>query len=236
GSILTAGRFATAWVTVSLMRRAPPGTTLVQPLGAGSVFDVALVRDRGGRLIVAKRVAPSLKSRPEGLQALDRERLILATLGGTALPVRHGAGADDAGSYLLESRAQGTPVRELLDDGPLRANAWLRIARAASHALARVHEAADGEGLFEFVHGDVSPDNLFVHDDEAELIDLSGATFRLAREPVFADARGTLPYAAPEMVRGGLFPEAMGDVYALAATLLSLAVGPIVSAETEAAR
>src|SRR5260370_41122211 len=68
-------------------------------------------------------------------------------------------------------------------------------------------------------------------------LDLSSSTFRDARAPVFEGARGTLPYAAPEMARGEAGPSRESDTYALAATLLAVALGgSLTRATTEAAR
>ena len=53
---------------------------------------------------------------------------------------------------------------------------------------------------------------------------------------MFVGARGTLPYVAPEIVRGEAGASAETDTYALAATLLAVAVGPLTQGTTEASR
>src|SRR5262249_33704120 len=93
-------------------------------------------------------------------------------------------------------------------------------------------------GDLELVHGDISPDNIFFEPPAGiTFLDLSNATFRGARDPVFDQARGTLPYAAPEVARGEMRPSRETDTYALAATLLAVALGGSpVSSTTEASR
>ena len=72
--------------------------------------------------------------------------------------------------------------------------------------------------------------------DIATFIDLSNATFRDAPIPALAQGRGTLPYVAPEIARNEETPTQATDTYALAATLLFLAVGPLTDAATDASR
>jgi serine/threonine protein kinase len=138
---------------------------------------------------------------------------------------------------LLEGRARGVSVRELAESG-LDAPRWVELARASSGALARLHALRDERGDLSFVHGDVSPDNVFFDAPAGvTFVDLSSATFRDAAEPVFPGDRGTLPYVAPEIARGEARPAAASDTYALAATLLAAAIGrDLVDAATEASR
>ena len=219
------------------MTFAPAGTTLIERLGTGSVFEVGLVRDSHDRLLIVKRVAPQARG-ADAENALARERDLLRVAHGAPLPELFSAGADERGSYLLETRAPGRPARHWLEqkeaaDGVL----WLALARAASRALARLHAWKDAVGPLGIAHGDISPDNLFFSKGgRVTLIDLSSATWRTAPLPAFGGDRGTLPYAAPELLRGESRSSQETDVYSLAATLLALAVGPITHAANEAGR
>jgi serine/threonine protein kinase len=214
---------------------APVGTTLVQKLGVGSVFEVALVKDGQGRELVCKRSAPSARA-SSGDAALDRERDVLRAARSPHLVELVAHGSDDRGGFVLETPAPGHSVRSLLGD-ELDAATWIDLARAASAALLGLHELTDDRGDLLLVHGDVSPDNMFFEPAHVTFVDLSNATYRDAAEPVFPDARGTLPYVAPEIARGEVKSSAETDTYALAATLLAAAIGPaITSASTEASR
>jgi serine/threonine protein kinase len=101
-----------------------------------------------------------------------------------------------------------------------------------------LHALGDASGELSFVHGDVSPDNLFFDAPAVvTFVDLASATFRDAPDAVFAGDRGTLPYVAPEIARGEERASAASDTYALAATLLAAAAGPVlVDATTDASR
>jgi serine/threonine protein kinase len=218
---------------------APEGTRLVERLGIGSVFEVALVRDERERELVCKRSAPHAKV-DSGERALRRERDLLLAAKSPYFADLVEWGSDDRGEFLLEARAAGSAVRELVREAgpPVDRATWLELARAASRALSCLHQLRDQRGELRFVHGDVSPDNLFFERPaHATFIDLSSATFREGPDPVFPSGRGTLPYVAPEVARGEVRPRADSDTYALAATLLAVAVGPkITRATTEASR
>ena len=217
---------------------APNGTRLVEHLGIGTVFQVALVLDQEGRELVCKRVAPGAKTAC-GDAPLERERDVLLAVKSPHLADLVAWGSDDRGGFVLQARARGTAVRQLIGEGvqPLNGTKWLDLARTSARALAALHSARDQRGELLFVHGDVSPDNLFFEEPGgATLIDLSNATFRDGREPVFVGAIGTVPYAAPEIVRGESAASAETDTYALAATLLAVAVGPLELPTTEASR
>jgi eukaryotic-like serine/threonine-protein kinase len=217
---------------------APAGTTLVRSLGAGSVFEVALLVDGRGRELVCKRAAPAARG-SQGEAALARERDVLGAVKSPHLVELVASGSDERGGFLLEGKARGVPVRSFVDEGhpPLDGATWLELARTASSALASLHALHDDGGPLGFVHGDVSPDNVFFEPSLVTFVDFSSTTFRDAREPVFAADRGTLPYAAPEIARAEARASAETDTYALAAMLLVAAVGPsITEATTEASR
>jgi serine/threonine protein kinase len=174
-----------------------------------------------------------------GDAALDRERDVLLAAKSPHLVHLVGWGSDDRGGFLLEAPAPGVALRQLIGEkSPLLDGAkWLDLACASARALSTLHALRDDRGELLFVHGDVSPDNLFFEETGgAVFIDLSSATFRDGREPVFVGARGTLPYVAPEIVRREAGASAETDTYALAATLLAVAVGPLTQGTTEASR
>jgi len=219
------------------MTFAPAGTTLIERLGEGAVFEVGLVRSADGRISVIKRIAVAARG-PDAETAILRERDVLRAARGAPLPQLVAFGSDALGDFLLESKALGAAARCLLDQPkPLDAARWLSLARAAAGALATLHAWQDAKGPLDIAHGDISPDNLFFgEEDEVTFVDLSSTTWRDGPSPAFAGDTGTMPYSAPERLRGDAGSTQETDVYALAATLLALAVGPITSAPTAAGR
>jgi serine/threonine protein kinase len=214
---------------------APPGFRTIERLGIGTVFEVARVLDAQGRELICKR-AIDARFAP----ALDRERDAL-TLGHRLAPFPElvASGHHAGGGFLVETRARGTPLRQWLEAPlPPRAAHWIAVARATTRALADLHAWGDAKGPLRFVHGDISPDNLFFEPPATvTFIDFSSATWRDAPRPALPGDRGTVPYAAPELTRQEVQATPETDTYALAATLLALAVGPrIVGATTGAGR
>jgi eukaryotic-like serine/threonine-protein kinase len=201
----------------------------------GTVFEVAVVQDTRGRELICKRPA-----RPEAAAALERERDLLTALRSPALPELVASGTDQRSGFLVETRAAGVPLRELVPENRpvIPASQWIELARASATALAALHAMTDDRGALGFVHGDISPDNLFfVSPATVTFVDLSSATWREAGATALAGDRGTVPYAAPEVIRQEARSTQALDTYALAATLLAVAVGPpMVRAATEAGR
>jgi serine/threonine protein kinase len=219
----------------------PEGTTFLAPLDSGTVFHVALVRD-GEATLVCKRLLPRVREEPAARAAMAREGLVLGRARHPALPALRGLGTDAAGPYLVETFIPGASVRALVEAWRARgqdvpAHLVAHVAASASAALAALHGLADARGPILFSHGDLCPEHVMLGPHgEVAFIDL-GAARSADTGPALATAdRGTLPYAAPEVARGEAPPDQRADVYALAATLLHLAVsGPIAASVGEAA-
>lgn len=223
---------------------APPGTMLLRPLGAGATFRAALVRHSDesrplpATLAVAKRPIADLAGLPEGKRALEREWRILEALRHDSLPRPLFFGEDAAGPYLVETAAKGISLRSLGEQAArsLVAATWTRLALASSQALADLHEHRDHRGPLDFVHGDISPDNVFFDSQGgATFTDFAMSGFRDDPEPIFSRARGTLPYAPPELAREDATPSAGTDTYSLAAVLAWLLVPDLSEAASGAA-
>ena len=218
---------------------APEGTTLVATLGGGSVFDVALVRF-GGRDVVCKRLSPRAAREPAGRAALVREARALTLARHAALPALIRVGSDAHGPFLIETHVAGTSARALVEGWRARGAAVpprlvVHVAEVAATALAELHALADDSGPIAFSHGDLGPDHLiFGPFGEVRFVDLGAARFRGMEASLESGDRGTLPFVAPEVARGEASPSAATDVYALAATLLFLAVGEPLTTAREA--
>jgi eukaryotic-like serine/threonine-protein kinase len=219
----------------------PEGAEMVQHLGAGAVFDVALVRI-GGHELVCKRLNARALDEHAGRAAIVREAKALALAQHPALPTLTRVGADRYGPFLLETRREGTSLRELLAGWCKRGRRPPRslvshVARTAIEALAELQELADSDGPVGFVHGDIGPDHVLLGPlGDIGLVDFGAARFRGMDADLETADRGTLPFVAPEVARGDAPPTLRGDVYSLAATLVSFATdAPLTRARTEAA-
>jgi eukaryotic-like serine/threonine-protein kinase len=220
----------------------PEGTELVRLLGGGSVFQVTLVRLRE-REIVCKRLAPRALESREGRAAMVREAKLLSIVEHPALPQLIRVGNDAHGPFFLETYVAGTSLRDLrqgwsFKDKPIPPTLVRHIVITALETLAEVHDLADDHGPLGVTHGDISPDHvLFGPVGEVRFVDLGAARFRGLDADIDTDDRGTVPYAAPEIVRGDDKPGQTADIYALCATLLWFATGEdLCAASTDAAR
>lgn len=209
----------------------PPRTLLTAEIGAGTTFEVAVVRWRGEER-VARRLRRGLRGRPAGERAFARHLAVLERMIHPAVPTLSEVGRDAHGLYAIEARAPGMPLRELVVEhrrhrGPLPPALLRRLGAAAFEALAELHELSDEGGPMGFVHGDLGPDHLFVAPgrggERVRFVDFGLSHLRGLEAP--AGARGTLPFVAPELARGDCAPSPATDVFALAATFAFAVLG-----------
>jgi serine/threonine protein kinase len=189
---------------------------------------VFLVRGDAGAG-VCKRLGTRALGDAGARALLEREGRIVQALAGRGAPRVIAAGADAAGPFVVTERLDMLPLGEL-------ASVTDAVVAAAFRALAEVHDASDGDGPLGIVHGDVSPSNLLVSSDgaAARLVDFGLSRMRDDAPPADGMFRGRLAFAAPEIARGEAF-DARADLFALAASLLSVAAGAQPRASTSEA-
>ncbi|MHA6779698.1 serine/threonine-protein kinase [Pseudonocardia saturnea] len=182
-------------------------------LGAGGMADVHRAEDlRLHRPVAVKVFRPGTD--PDGERRFRSEAQTLAGLRHPGLVAVHDFAVEGGRAYLVMELVDGPTLAAELQREPYDAESATRVGLELAQVLAYVH----GEGV---VHRDIKPSNVLVdHDGRmrladfgiARLVDTSGLTS-------VDDAVGTMPYLAPEQVRG----EPVGppaDVYALGLVLL----------------
>ncbi len=124
---------------------------------------------------------------------------------------------------LIDSDPDGRwMATEYIEGGPLDAWAHSHSHRDLSEALARVADGLAYLHAHGVVHGDLKPSNILMDNDGLpRVIDLGLAAQVDAPDPGF---RGTLGYAAPELLQGGLLSPA-SDIYALGAVAYQVITG-----------
>lgn len=219
---------------------AHPGHTGDEHIGAGSLFDVRLVRE-GGREVVEKRILPRFVREPEARAALVREAQVLAAVKHHAVPELVRVGTDDRGPFLIETYIHGASIRRIVESWAPRGGVPGRLAghlaRQAFTALAELSSLEGPGGPLHFVHGDIGPDHVVMDPTgDVRLLDFGASRIAALAPALISEGRGTLPFVAPEIARGDCPPGPAGDVYALAATVLYLGAGqPLCAARDEAA-
>lgn len=191
----------------------PPRFELIRILsGTGqrvaSVFD----RERGARCVLKVTAHPG----PEERDLLRQEFRLLASLDHPSIVKAREFGVlPDGRGWLSMEEVAGSDLGEFS-----RNHAQLETLSAlvdVAHALAYVH----ARGL---VHGDVKPLNVRVAGERAFLLDFGlSVTQAEAQTP---GLRGTLAYAAPEVLRGTK-PDRASDLYSLGMTFYEALTGKL---------
>ncbi|HEX7135657.1 MAG TPA: serine/threonine-protein kinase [Iamia sp.] len=199
-----------------------PGHELLRVIGRGGFATVYEARQVSvERLVAVKVISVGMLS-----DATERRfRSELRTVGSLSWHP-HVVGVYDGGltegglpflsMELVTDGSWGDRVRR---DGPLPAGLVARLGGQVADALHEAHEAG-------IVHRDVKPDNILVgRRQDALLTDFGIATLADASTNTATGTFvGTIAYSAPEVLRGER-ASARSDVYALGATLRTLATG-----------
>src|SRR6185295_13578748 len=219
-----------AWIRWRRARYLGP-YRLLETLGEGGMGVVYRARHVVTRQPVAlKAVHPRITAEEDARLRFLREAAILTRFDHPNIVRVFETGEISGRGFLcmeiLDGRTLGALARE---HGPLPPASAAAAIAVAAEALAEVHR----HGI---VHRDVKPENLFVAGGEPALpADLGGWRRRLklmdfglaqsvAREPSTAALLGTLPYVAPERLRGQA-PDPRSDLYALGVVGFELATG-----------
>jgi serine/threonine protein kinase len=201
---------------------------LLEALGAGGMGVVFKARHRvtGGDVAV-KVIRPDVFDgdpavRAEAVRRFTHEFRTQATIRHPhALPV-YDVGESDGRPYYAMPYVAGASLAQAVRERPL-------AVRHAAEAIACVAEAAEAAHQAGVLHRDIKPHNVLLDPaGRAYLADFGLAkrleAFRSRAAPSVAMI-GTLPYAAPEQVRGADELDRRADVYGLGATLYAALTG-----------
>ncbi|WP_102144028.1 serine/threonine-protein kinase [Mycobacterium hubeiense] len=185
---------------------------------ADYVVDAAL--GRGGYAAVYR--AHDASERVVALKVLDEAHRHPAALARLRREIEFARQLHHPNIVTVYDSGPGWLAMELLDGGTVLAVPTLdgRLT-----ALAQIADALDYTHQHGIVHCDVKPSNILVSQDfsRAVLIDF-GVAYAVAERSLPQRVEASLPYSAPEMLRGH-FPTAATDEYALACTAVELVTG-----------
>jgi len=201
-------------------------------LGAGGMGEVYRARDtRLGRDVAIKVLPTAVAAHPERLARFEREARTVAALSHPNIVVLHSIEESGGIRFLTMELVEGRTLDRLVASGGLPLARLLELALPMAEALAAAH----GRNV---VHRDFKPGNVMVSTDgRVKVLDFGLATSAgegadplhsaSPTEPVLSVAghvMGTVPYMAPEQVRGETV-DASADVFALGVVLYLLATG-----------
>jgi serine/threonine-protein kinase len=199
-------------------------------LGAGGMGEVYLARDtRLGREVALKVLPASVAHDPNRLARLEREARTVAALNHPGIVTLFGIEQIGDMRVLVMERVTGEPLAALIRAGPVPLARLLPLAIQMADALAAAHD----EGI---VHRDLKPGNVMVTAQgrvkvldfglatRSPVVSADGTTVTLDAMTGEGQLLGTVPYMAPEQLRGERV-DPRSDVFALGALLYELASG-----------
>ena len=201
-------------------------------LGEGGSGVVYRGRDlRLERAVAIKVLAEALCDDEFAWGRLLREARLASQLNHPHIAAIYDLGEEDGRNYIVMEYVEGLPLADLIPESGMPIEQVNRYARQIAGALAFAHE----QGV---IHGDIKGSNVIVTSEgNVKLLDF-GLGRRIPRQGVaeitsaclpLADAgatAGTLPYLAPELLRGGP-TSVQSDLWALGVLTYQMAVGEL---------
>jgi hypothetical protein len=193
---------------------------LVGSLGAGSQGEtLEAVDKREGRPVAVKRFTIRGAKSWKDVELAEREARVLSALNHPALP-RYIEHFEESGAlYLVMEKIEGESLAARRRRGArLDQQQVVRFLREAAECLRYLHGQAPP-----VIHRDIKPGNVILRPDGSYcLVDFGSVRDRLKPEGG-STVVGTFGFMAPEQFQGRAAPGS--DVYAVAATALSLLTG-----------
>jgi serine/threonine-protein kinase len=200
---------------------------IVEQIGAGGMGVVFRARDEQLDRDVALKILPKLRLLSEAARRqFRREALSLGRISDSCVAMAFDFGQDDGMDYLVTEYVPGLTIEAKLAGRPLPEAEVLQLGQQIASGL----EAAHKEGV---IHRDLKPSNIKVTPDgRLKILDFGLAYILKTETEVnttasltesYSDA-GTLPYMAPEQVRGQK-PDALADVWSAGAVLYEMSTG-----------
>jgi serine/threonine-protein kinase len=200
---------------------------LLSLVGSGAMGNVYWARDEKLRRDVAIKVIKSVNRHGD----TSRDGLIAEALTLSRLNHPHVAGIydyiEEAGSeFLVMEFVPGATLREVLSGGPLPASEVQRLGGQMVRGLAAAHAAR-------VIHRDIKPANMKVTSTgELKILDFGIAKLLPGSMPLETQVDttsglalvGTVPYMAPERLRGETV-DVRSDIFSAGAVLYEMATG-----------
>ena len=188
--------------------------TVMAVLGAGGMEQVYKVEHRLTKRTEAMKVLSAESATKVEIQRFEREMRALARLSHPHIAALYNAVHSGDELILLMEYIDGQTLESLFSDGRLPTLTGIEYIRQILSALGCAHQ----QGI---VHRDVTPANVMV--SAAGVVKLTD--FGLSKsygDPLLTncgEVLGSLPYAAPERLKGATQPNRRSDLYSVGAIL-----------------
>ena len=200
---------------------------ILEKIGAGGMGEVYRARDERLERDVALKILPSGMLHDESTRKRFRkEALTLAKLSHPNIATVFDFDTHEGVDFLAMEFVPGLPLAQKLAGGPLPEPEVVALGMQMAAALEEAHE----QGI---IHRDLKPQNIILTPKgQAKVLDFGLAKLQRAAGEADLTATlsgtmavtGTLPYMAPEQLRGGAV-DARTDIWALGAVLYEMATG-----------
>jgi serine/threonine protein kinase len=196
-------------------------------MGSGGMGVVYRARDeRLERDVAVKVLAPAVLADERVRKRFRKEALTLSRLNHPNIAAVYDFVHEEERDFIVMELVPGPTLDARLAGGPLPQSAVLAFGKQLAEALAAAHQ----EGV---IHRDLKPANLrFASDERLKVLDFGLAEIETTPDAPISTASfrsdssvsGTLPYMAPEQLRGNA-PDVRSDIYAAGAVLYEMATG-----------
>jgi serine/threonine protein kinase len=200
---------------------------VVEKIGEGGMGEVFRAHDEHlGRDVALKVLPPGVLADDGARHLFRKEAAALSLLNHPNIVTVHDFDTQEGQDFLVMEYVPGPGLSERLLRGPLSEKEVVRIGVQLAEGLAAAHK----QGV---IHGDLKPGNLkLTHDERLKILDFGLAKSMQRANPQATTESfvgtegfgGTLPYMAPEQLRG-LAVDARTDIYSAGVVLYELATG-----------
>jgi eukaryotic-like serine/threonine-protein kinase len=200
---------------------------ILDQVGAGGMGVVFRARDeRLERVVALKVLLPGVLADQGSRKQFRREALALAKLNHPGIATIHDFDTQDGIDFLVMEYVVGITLASKLGSSILPDKEILAIAQQIANALDRAHQ-------FGVVHRDLKPGNVMITPTgEVKLLDFGlSLLLKPASETALSEtislvpnAVGTLPYMAPEQLRGEDL-DGRCDIYAAGVIMYEMTTG-----------
>ena len=209
---------------------------VLERVGKGGMGVVYRARDEHLERDVALKVLdPGMLANENARRRFKKEALALSKLNHANIEAVYDFNSQDGVDFLVMEFVEGMTLTQKLSTGPLSLSEVTTLGKQIAQAL----EEAHGKGI---IHRDLKPGNIMVTPKgQVKVLDFGLATLLHKPEedgspPSFGVAEtaaaGTLPYVAPEQLRGGRVDQ-RSDIYAAGAVLYEMATSRRLFTETD---
>lgn len=211
---------------------------LIAKLGAGGMGQVYRARDtRLDRDVALKFLPEEFLLDPQRLERFRREAVAASALNHPNICTIYEIGEHESRLFIAMELVEGKTLAEIIKAGPVPIEAVMAYSRQIAEALEEAHE-------HNIIHRDLKPANVMVTaKSRVKILDFGLAKQMRQVEPNTATEEsllltqagavmGTVPYMAPEQLRGDPV-DARTDLYALGELVYEMAAGRRAFTETQ---